>query len=127
MFIGHAADVTGLSVAEESGGRLFCTCSTDGSLRAWDARTGACVRLFDLPAPADSCDISASGESVAVGLLGQNVTWDGGAAIERDRAGIRWKVFDLSSYRARAASVPGRGTTFALGSCSCVAFANQGR
>ena len=88
--LGHQADVTGLRVPSECGGRLACSSSLDGTARVWDLRSGGCVRVFECPETHEQLQAAASTAEAV------DMTCDGSLVAAALRYG--WATFDVRGY-----------------------------
>jgi WD40 repeat protein len=62
---GHTGQVNAVAIAPD--GTWLATTGSDGSVRIWDAATGAAGAMIRLDNSADSCAWSPRGESLVVG------------------------------------------------------------
>lgn len=67
-FYGHEGDAACLRFPSgDPGSRVFCTSSSDGTVRVWDLRTTECTHKFDVPGECNGCAFFPSGTAVAGG------------------------------------------------------------
>lgn len=88
--LGHQGDISGLKVPTDCGGRLAVTSSLDTTVRVWDLRTGACVRLFEAPGT-----LTENGVHRAE-VEGVDMTGDGTLVAAAMRFG--WATYDVRGY-----------------------------
>jgi len=63
-FYGHDGDAASIRFPSGvPGSQIFCTSSSDGTVRVWDMRTSECTHKFDVAGECNGCAFFPSGES----------------------------------------------------------------
>jgi WD40 repeat protein len=67
-FYGHEGDAACIRFPSgDPGSRIFCTSSSDGTVRVWDLRTTECTHKFDVAGECNGCAFFPNGTAVAGG------------------------------------------------------------
>ncbi|MDE1917153.1 MAG: WD40 repeat domain-containing protein [Sphingomonadales bacterium] len=95
---GHSGNILSLAWIDSC---RFVTSSVDGTLREWDAISGACLRVTDLGVRSDCVEIAADGRIVAGDDAGRIVVLDASGThfVPAHAAGIKKLVLSKSGDR----------------------------